>query len=85
MVLALYFFLPYFYGVGSPRFQRAVVDLIPWKKLHELRDMTDVMHNTSLEIFEATKQAMESGDTAGRSTRIGAGKGIMSVLRRCSY
>jgi tRNA(Leu) C34 or U34 (ribose-2'-O)-methylase TrmL len=81
MVLARYFILPYVYGVGSPRFQRAVVDLIPWKKLHELRDMTDVMHNTSLEIFAATKQAMEKGDLAERTTRIGAGKDIMSVLR----
>ena len=65
-------------NIGSPKFRRAVVDLVPWGTLHQARDMVDVMHNTSVEIFEKTKQSLkESGDF---SARHGRGKDVMSVL-----
>jgi hypothetical protein len=41
--------------------------------MHRVRDMVDVMHNTSLDIFEATKRSANEGDGLGR-------KDIMSVL-----
>ncbi|KAF5328482.1 hypothetical protein D9611_014531 [Ephemerocybe angulata] len=69
---------PYVFNFGSPKFQRWVVDTLPWKALHEVRDMVDVMHNTSVDIFEATKRSVARGEDP--STRIGGGKDIMSIL-----
>ncbi|KAG5653018.1 hypothetical protein H0H81_002711 [Sphagnurus paluster] len=64
--------------IGSPRFQRFVVDIIPWKKIHQLRDMVDAMHRTSVDIFEAKKKALEKGEGAFEAR--GGGKDIMSIL-----
>lgn len=70
---------PHVFNLGSPSFQRTVVNLLPWKKLHQIRDMVDVLHHNSVEIFEATKRSVKEGyrDTDGR---IGEGRDIMSVL-----
>ncbi|TFK29227.1 cytochrome P450 [Coprinopsis marcescibilis] len=73
------FILPYTANVGTPRLRRFVVDLLPWKKLHYIRDLIDVMHNTSLEIYTAKKRALEQGDEA-LAEQIGMGKDIMSIL-----
>lgn len=32
------------------------------KSLHKLRDLVDVMHNTSVAIFNARKEAIQSGN-----------------------
>jgi hypothetical protein len=50
--------------------------------MHELRDIVDVMHNTSVEILESKKRALEEGDQAV-AKQIGGGKDIMSILRMC--
>lgn len=55
------------------------MDILPWKNLHAIRDIADVFHNTSVEIFEAKKKALEEGDEAV-TQQIGQGKDIMSVL-----
>lgn len=77
-----FFVLPWAHKIGSPRFQRFIVNLLPWKDLHEMRDIVDTMHNTSLEIIESKKQALEAGEDALES-EVGRGKDIISVL--CSY
>ncbi|KAF5336055.1 hypothetical protein D9611_006270 [Ephemerocybe angulata] len=74
------FIFPYVHNLGSPRFQRAVVDAFPSRRLHHLRDLVDTMHNTSVEIFESAKQAMN--DDQELLKRIGGGKDLMSVLLR---
>ncbi|KAJ3541618.1 hypothetical protein NMY22_g3820 [Coprinellus aureogranulatus] len=68
----------YVFHWGGPRFQRALVDAIPYKPLRELRDMVDVMDSTSKEILNATKRALAEGKDS--SSRIGGGKDIMSIL-----
>ncbi|KAF5313993.1 hypothetical protein D9611_006969 [Ephemerocybe angulata] len=68
----------WFFKIGTPRFRRWVVDTVPWKAVHEVRDMIDVMHNTSVDIFEATKLSLARGEDP--SERIGGGKDIMSIL-----
>jgi hypothetical protein len=55
--------------------------MLPWKSLHILRDMVDVMHNTSVAIFESRKDAILNEE--GLSMEPGKGKDIMSVLRGC--
>ena len=44
-----------------------------------MRDIVDVMYNTSVEIFESKKKALAEGDEA-LATQIGKGKDIMSIL-----
>lgn len=78
IILARVFIWPWVVNIGSPGFQRAVVNALPWKGLHDVRDMIDVMHTTSVEIFEATKRSLEKGEDL--SARIGGGKDIMSIL-----
>lgn len=63
-----------------PKIQRRLIGFLPWKKLHELRDLVDLMHETSVEIFKAAKKALREGDESS-SDRVGRGKDIMSVLR----
>ena len=64
--------LPYV-DLISPKAQRAIVDALPWTKIHVIRDMVDIMTNTSMEIFEATKRSVMGNGGLGR-------KDIMSVL-----
>lgn len=56
----------------SPKVQRAIIDYVPWKRMHQIRDMVDIMHDTSLEIFEAAKRSANEGDELGRKDIISA-------------
>jgi hypothetical protein len=56
-----------------------MVNLLPWKNLHDLRDIVDTMYKTSVEIFESKKRAMMDGGDAV-ATQIGQGKDILSTL-----
>jgi hypothetical protein len=67
--------------IGTPRFRRFILNLIPWKILHELRDISDVFHNTAVEIINSKKRALEDGDEA-MASQIGQGKDILSLLSR---
>ena len=55
------------------------MNLLPWKNLHELRDIVDVLTNTSVEIFEEKKKALEKGDKIV-TQQIDQGNDIMSIL-----
>ncbi|KAF6751291.1 cytochrome P450 [Ephemerocybe angulata] len=70
--------VPYIYGIGTPWFKRKVVDALPWKALRQVRDMVDVMEKTSLEILDAAKKSLKSGD--GPSGR----KDIISLLLKAN-
>lgn len=82
MFAARLIFLPLVYGIGTPKFQRTVVNLLPWKGLHDIRDMVDLIHKTSVEIVQKTMQALAEGKS-GSERRIGKGKDIMSTLSPC--
>lgn len=47
--------------------------------MQELREIIDIMYNTSVEIFEAKKKALEEGDEAVER-QVAKGKDIMSIL-----
>ncbi|KAF8150633.1 cytochrome P450 [Crassisporium funariophilum] len=83
LIFARTYFLSTSVKIGTPRLRRFFVNLLPWKALHEIRDIVDVLHNTSLEIFESKKKALEEGDEAV-SKQIGQGKDIMSILMRAN-
>jgi hypothetical protein len=65
--------------IGSPKFRRYIAEIIPWKELHDVLGMVDIMDQTSTSIFEAKKKALLMGDEAV-SQQVGRGKDIMSVL-----
>lgn len=68
------------FGWGSPRFQRFVVDILPWPALHDLRDKADMLHEKSTEIFKAAKRALAANEGKDAVGRIGGGKDIISTL-----
>ncbi|KAJ8521037.1 hypothetical protein ONZ45_g2214 [Pleurotus djamor] len=76
-------FLPWVVKVGPPSFRRWLLNVVPWERLHQVRDMSDFMHNTSVEIWRSKKAAMEKGDAAVLD-QIGQGKDIMSILMRAN-
>lgn len=65
--------------IGTPAFRRFLVDICPWKALHEARDIVDIIHETSLEIYAEKKQALADGDKVV-SANFGQSKDIMSIL-----
>ncbi|KAF8199596.1 cytochrome P450 [Pholiota molesta] len=66
--------------IGIPRF---IVNLIPSQPIRELREIVDILHNTSVEILQSKKKALEEGDEAV-SRQIGQGKDILSILMRAN-
>jgi len=75
------FFLTTLVKIAPPRFWRFVVDSLSsfWKDIREFRDVVDILHNTSVEIFESKKKAIAEGDEAG-SNQTGVGKDMLSIL-----
>jgi hypothetical protein len=65
--------------LGPPSFRRFLVDLLPFESVRRLRDIVDIIHNTSVNIFEAKRRALMEGDE-GVVKQIGRGKDIISVL-----
>ena len=83
-MIARHFVLPLVYNFGTPRFRRWVVDTLPWKNLHELRDIVDAMQETAVEIVESKQKAIKAGDEAILQ-QIGKGNDIISILSTCSF
>lgn len=79
MLIHRTYLLPTLVKIGTPRLRRLMVDVLPWKSLRKLRDIIDIMHNTSTEIFDAKKKALEEGNEAV-SKQVGRGKDILSIL-----
>ena len=69
--------LPYVAHVGSPKFRRKIVQMIPSKLVKAIRDIVDVMDEHAQSIYYTKKRAVEEGD----ESIVGGGKDIMSVLR----
>jgi hypothetical protein len=82
MIFFRNYLLPTLVKLGPPKFRRFLVNLVPFKNVRELRDIIDVMYNTSVEILEAKKRALMEGDEAV-ARQIGRGKDIISILSMC--
>ncbi|EDR02322.1 uncharacterized protein LACBIDRAFT_309740 [Laccaria bicolor S238N-H82] len=76
-------YLSYMTNIGSPKFRRFVVDLLPWKNLHAVRDIVDTMHSASSEIFESKKRALLNGDE-DVTRQFGQKRDVMSILMRAN-
>ncbi|TFK29231.1 cytochrome P450 [Coprinopsis marcescibilis] len=75
--------LPYVENLGSARFRRFVVDMLPWKDLHEIRDISDTMHATVLNIYETKKHLLEKGDQVF-TEQVSQGRDAISILMKAN-
>ncbi|KAF8202148.1 cytochrome P450 [Pholiota molesta] len=81
--LSTAYLLPPLSKIGSAKFRRFVVNMIPWKDVHDVRDIVDVLTDTSIKIFDIKTKALTEGDEA-LATQIGRGKDIMSILMKAN-
>jgi hypothetical protein len=77
------YFLSTLVKLGPPKFRRAIVNIFSsfHPRTHKLKEIIDVIQNTSTEIFEAKKNALAKGDEVV-AQQIGAGKDLLSILSR---
>ncbi|KAF9057840.1 cytochrome P450 [Panaeolus papilionaceus] len=78
-------FLPFLSSIGTPKFQRFIVNQLAKivQPVRMMRDIVDVLHKTSIEIYESKKQALREGDEAV-AAQIGRGKDIISILMKAN-
>jgi hypothetical protein len=69
------------YDLGPAWLQRWFVNILPWPKLHKMRDIVDIMHSSSVGIFNAKKRALENGEPPVEGNPWD-GKDIISLLRK---
>ncbi|KAE9401990.1 cytochrome P450 [Gymnopus androsaceus JB14] len=58
-----------------------LMNAVPWKAVHDVRDMVMYMHEFSVKIYEEKKRALEEGDEAVMR-QLGQGKDILSILMK---
>ncbi|KAJ6577167.1 cytochrome P450 [Mycena capillaripes] len=81
LALAVIFILPWAVNIGSPKFRRWIINITPWKNLHDARDIFDTLYATAVRIYNLKKAALEAGDEAV-SAQIAQGKDIISILMK---
>lgn len=69
--------------LGTPRFRKFLVDNAPSKMVKDLKAIVETLHNTSVEIFESKKHALQAGNEA-LADQIGRGKDIISILMKAN-
>ncbi|KAJ3756193.1 cytochrome P450 [Lentinula raphanica] len=73
--------LPLVSKIGPPSLRRFIINIVPWKNLHQMRDIADYMYHVATEIFEEKKRKLVAGDEAVKN-QIGKGKDVISVLMK---
>jgi len=73
--------MPIIVRLGTPQFRRFLVENSPLKSIKDMKAIIDILHNTSVEIYEAKKHAIQQGNEE-LATQIGQGKDIISILMR---
>jgi hypothetical protein len=82
MLLSRQYILPWAAKIGTPKFRRFIVDLLPWKNLHDVRDILDSLHGNVNRIFSEKKRAFEEGDEKFFEMQPGRGKDVISTLSK---
>ncbi|KAF8072004.1 cytochrome P450 [Lyophyllum atratum] len=77
------YLLPTLFKIGSPRFRRFVVNLMPWKNVRRLREVINIMDQTTKHIFEEKKRTLQAGDEA-LSKQVEEAKDILSILMKAN-
>ncbi|KAJ2919029.1 hypothetical protein MD484_g1463, partial [Candolleomyces efflorescens] len=79
MMTARFYLLPTLNKIGTPAFRKWLMDIIPWKDLHDVRDFINTMNETAVEIIDDKKKAIQAGDDS-IAQQVGRGKDIISAL-----
>ncbi|KAJ3522922.1 hypothetical protein NMY22_g11675 [Coprinellus aureogranulatus] len=81
--IAQQYILPYVHNIGTPRFRKWVVDVLPWKPLRDMMDIVKVLQTAADEVVGTKKAAMnEKG--GGLEKQVGQGKDIISILLKAN-
>ncbi|CAE6468919.1 unnamed protein product [Rhizoctonia solani] len=70
-------FLSTLMKIGSAGFRRALVDCVPVEKVQELKNVTNIMDETAIHIYQKKKAALANGTL---ESEIAAGQDIISML-----
>jgi len=84
MWIARGYLIPWAIKIGTPNFRRWVLDMVPWKNGHRVRDMADYVWEVSKDIYEGKQKALAEGDEAV-ARQVGKGKDIMSILSKLIF
>lgn len=71
--------VPYLMKLGPPRFRRFLINISPSRDLRKVKDIVDIMANTSNGIYREKLDALRHGDKAVIE-QVGEGKDVMSIL-----
>ena len=74
-------FPPWLTNIGPPAFRRKVLEFLPSRVAKEACELVDSLTSHSTAIFEHQKSSLEKDDDEVQR-QVGAGKDIMSVLRK---
>ncbi len=75
--------LPRVAHIGTAKFRRFMVNIIPWEDLHRLRDMSDYMWNEAVKLYEKKKRERDevvSSQGEGAQDIIGILSKLLAVL-----
>jgi len=64
-----------------PRVKRFIVERIPWKRVQEIKEVIDVMHNTSVDIIQMKKEALNN-TSPDAAKELLERKDIISILSK---
>ncbi|KAJ3995867.1 cytochrome P450 [Lentinula boryana] len=81
LAFARFYILPLTIKLFPKRVRVFLMNAIPWKALHDVRDMVNYMHELSVDIYKEKKRALEEGDEAV-VRQIGNGKDLLSIMVR---
>lgn len=74
-------FIPLFIKLGPAKFRRFLLEIAPSQDLQKIKEVVDVMADTSIDIFRQKVDALRQGDEAV-AQQVGEGKDVMSILRK---
>ena len=72
--------MPFLTKLGPAWLRRALLDLVPSRRVQRVKDNCDRVNEGSMRVFYAKKAAIERGDEEVLRM-VGEGKDVMSVLR----
>ena len=72
-------FVPVVVKLGPPWFRRFLLERLPFKSVQRMKDISDVMHQRSKEIYDGKKAAIQRGDQDVVHA-VGEGKDMLSIL-----
>ncbi|KAJ3829902.1 cytochrome P450 [Lentinula raphanica] len=80
---ARFYVLPLLIKVLPKSVRVFLMNILPWRTLHNARDMANYMHDLAVQIYQEKKHALEEGDEAVLK-QIGKGKDLLSILMKAN-